>query len=420
MKHLTQKISAVGLITVIVCSFFATFVVAVPEVSAGVPYFVSEVVVSNPKPANVRSYLPGEVINFRADFIWTYCSNKGSGSIKGRISKPVAAGKKHTAFGGWSAGHGGKEVKQSGTVKIGTKKGGEKVQIKKPQVGIFEPRAASYKKTFRAPQKPGRYHFKYEMVIQTPQGDLHRSGNVTFKVEEPKRRCPANSLAVTQGGVDSCVPITLDMTCSASDTKIEPGESVTFSAQTSVPASFTWYQGVGIGGTKIAGPETGTESSVTQTYNTPGIYQVTAYAVDASRNVGMCTRGVTVGDVDVDLEDDESIVDEFGNIITETTVTTRDGDEFTLDGTAPAASITFEFDKVITNATCKGTWVAQNVLQCYLVANRDVDNAATIPLSDNEDLEPGTYQVQCVSLKDGSTAKSEERACRRNPEVREF
>lgn len=388
-----------------------------PTVEAGVPWFTSAVVVSSPKDPAVRTYEPGEKVNFRSDFIWTYCSNEGGGNIFGRITKPVPVGNNHSGFTGWRGGAEGQQVAPTASRKIGTGKG-KRVAVKRPPVQIYKPRAASYTQPMQMPTRPGTYHFKYEIQIRTPEGNISREGRVVFRVKEREVSCPASQIEVTQNGATSCVPLTLDVTCSSSPSSAEVGDTVSFTATASESARFTWYEGRYPSGSVIGGPQTGTESTLTRTFDEPGIYQVTALAQNAN-GYGTCTRGVTVRGYNEEGEYFEEVVDEFGNIITDGSITTPDGQTINLNPSAGPATITLELDPTITNTTCKGTWVAQNVAKCYMVAGDDVANAPTIANSGDRNLNPAKYQVQCLSLKDGSIAKSPERLCRSNLNTRE-
>jgi hypothetical protein len=419
MKSMFQKIPRkiqvlIVVVGALVIAGTALFSFEVDKVTAGQPWFASAITVITPKPPEVRSYNPGERFNFHADFQWIYCSNEGGGTVFGRTSNPSLSSEPFKNLSGWKRGAGGPPAGYT----TSRSRGGKAIRTPNP----YGKRAGGYSETIVAPNKPGTYRFQYEIEIRTPEGNKSRTGTATFKVrdlaEVDPGNCPANQIPITRNNAQVCVPRAIDLTCTSSASRIEPGESVTFTATANQQVSFTWYNGSGTGGAVIGGPQSGTESSLTRTYANTGIYQVTALARNASGQYGMCTRGVTVGDVEEEDEFEE-VIDEFGNIITDESITTPDGRSFALDPSAGPATITFELDRELTNTTCKGTWVAQNAATCYMVAGDDVANAPSIATSGNQDLSPAKYQVQCLSIKDGSIAKSPERLCRSNLDTRE-
>lgn len=417
-----MRLACVALTVVI-----ATVFVGAEHAHAGFPYFTTSVTVSSPKPPAVRTYAPGQAMQFASQFSWQYCGNQGNFRVYGRTTRPVPVGQSDTAFSNWT------EV-TSGT--------GRK----------------TFTTSFDAPMRPGVYRFRYQLEFGQPclgigrgtscggmtlisklprlatgvtRGSILRqsalppthtyirSGVVTFEVRDttPDRpACPANQIQVTRNGATVCVPQTLDLTCDVEPTRIMPGESATFTASTNQSATFTWYNGDTANGAVIGGPETGTESSLTRTFSAPGQYQVTAYAQNAS-GAGVCTQGVRVGDVEPEIEE---VRDEFDNVVQEDgTRILPDGRVIRIDPTAGPATITFDINPTITNTTCGATWSAQNVAQCYMVGGGNRQNAPAIEPSGEGEVVPATYRVECITLRDGSIARSEERICRQNLDLRE-
>lgn len=425
MKYL-QRIDKTwtGLGIIVAAVLVATaLVVRAPETplaDAGVPWFVSDVVVSNPKAPSVRTYEPGTDLNFRADFIWTYCSNEGGGQIFGRVTRPVPVGQSHTGFGAWRGGNEGKTIDAGAREVIGTGKGRKRVKLERPPVHVYKPRTASYVHPMSMPTKPGRYHFQYQLQIRTPQGNIARSGRVVFEVKDPTPSCPPSQISVPNaaGGV-RCVTPNLSVQCTGSATRVDVGESVTFTATTNAPATMTWYEGSNPGGTVLGTPRTGTESTLTRSFSRPGQYQVTMLARNAQGQYGVCTRGVRVGDV-LDDEEEASATDAFGNILNgDGTIMTPDGQLLAIDPTAGPATIEFALDRPVTNTTCGATWTATNVLRCYMVRGTERATAPVIEATGSAEVVPATYRVECLAKRDGAVVSSDPRVCSRNPDVRE-
>jgi hypothetical protein len=61
---------------------------------------MGQVVVSNPKPPTVQSYLPTQKMSFMADFTFTYCTNSGY-DLRTRMTKPVLVGNPHSNYSDW-------------------------------------------------------------------------------------------------------------------------------------------------------------------------------------------------------------------------------------------------------------------------------------------------------------------------------
>ncbi|MEY2640946.1 MAG: hypothetical protein RL150_339 [Candidatus Parcubacteria bacterium] len=378
---------------------------------AGKPYFKNAITVTNPKPPQVREYAPGSDIPLRLDFDWIYCANEGGGAVYGRTSNIVPADKPLPApKGAWRAGVAG----WPGTAGPAAK-GKEQA---------YAPRKGVYSENLRAPMKPGKYQLAYEIELRTPEGNLSRQGRVVFEVRDKERNpganCPANQITIRQNGGLVCVPNTVDVDCDVSSTQVDVGESVTFSASTAKTATFTWYEGPHAGGTVLAGPKTGTQSTLTRTFSRAGQYQVTVLAKNAQGSYGACTRGVRVGSLEDEIEEEE-VTDEFGNIFNSVdgTIMTPDGQILTIDPSAPPASVTLTFDRALTNTTCAATWQAQNVLRCYMVRGNERTNAPVIGASGTEQVVPATYRVDCLARRDGKIVSSETRICSNNPDARE-
>ncbi len=154
--------------------------------NAGTVYTVN-VDVNNPKPPSVRSYEPGDTIKFNADFQFIYCSNEWH-TVKGRASDPVLKGRAHKALGPW---------KNRGSSQLGTQAKKDLVkqirneapkklknQNKKALPQSNRVWTSTYTDSFKAPNEPGVYWFKYEFLVENGQGTgLTKSGISTFKVE---------------------------------------------------------------------------------------------------------------------------------------------------------------------------------------------------------------------------------------------
>ncbi len=79
--------------------------------------------------------------------------------------------------------------------------------------------------------------------------------------------------------------------------------------------------------------------------------------------------------------------------------------------------IEFDINPKITNTTCKGTWKTEYVENCALYKqNLKVEDVET---EGEMDLEPGTYELRCVQLRDGEDISATQ-TCIKNPELREI
>jgi plastocyanin len=390
---------------------------------AGFPYFATTVTVTTPKPPEVRTYKPGEAMQFSGQFSWAYCGNAGNFRVYGRTTRPVAISQNHANFSPWTeitSATGRKTYTDAFTAptKPGVYKFKYEIEFGQPCVGIRGASCGGFTlmSQYKAPSKQGARGTK----LTIPASHTYvRSGVVTFEVRDEVKppACPANTIEVIRNGATVCVPQTLSLTCSASATRIAPGETVTFEARTNESATFTWYEGGTANGAVLAGPETGTKSTLTQRFTDAGQYQVTAYAQNAS-GAGACTRGVTVGSESE--EEEEEVRDEFNNIVQpDGTLLTVSGKAIGFDSKAGPAAITFELDPTLTNTTCGATWSAQNVAQCYMVTSGNRGRATEIDATGKADVVPATYRVECLALRDGAIVSSEIRICRQNFDTRE-
>ncbi len=434
------------------------------ETFAGDPHFLSRLNVTNPKPPSVKSYAPGERIAFQVDFLWTYCSNRGGSFSEGRITNPVLQSRPHSSFSAWkrlatvhdqytvkelndlikkkygsmpttveSIDYNGSvmsrgiyipfsiKFKSSGGGRTGGGTG-ESAQAQNYVRNLIKgyPRDSVYTTTFNAPQTPGIYHFKYEVKVNTPQGDIVKGGVATFKVEKPLD-CPPGTQKVIINGEEKCIPIEneIELICSADKSKVDVGETVTYTARSPRTVNFTWYNGDNLTGNVLSGPISGLSSSITRTFSEIGNYLTTVKATDSAGGIGICSIRTAVGDVEEWTDEETTEYEEFEEEILDEIVT-EDGRILKFDRNAGDAVIKFETDRAITNDICVGTWEAENVLQCFLVQNGRLNKLQDeIEFSDSKELIPGNYQIQCLALKDGKPALSQERFCRTNPDFRE-
>jgi hypothetical protein len=88
------------------------------------------------------------------------------------------------------------------------------------------------------------------------------------------------------------------------------------------------------------------------------------------------------------------------------------------DASIPAGRIdSFNLNPKLTNTTCRATWAASNVTSCALYKNNT--KFKDVGVTGDEPLEPGTYELRCVQLRDGTTVTSSQ-TCTRNPGFREI
>lgn len=448
MSKIFKKIG----ITFLVSLFF------VSNVHAGEPHFLSKVNLTNPKPPSVRTYEPGDRIPFQVDFVWNYCGNKGGSYSEGRITNPVLRGRPHSAFSNWkrlatvhdryTVGELNKIIKtrfknskvsvisinySTPTSRFGNIPG---VTFTQPRPGSTRfsqnqndlsamehirqiirgyPRDSTYTSSFTAPNQEGVYHFKYQVKVNTPQGDIVKGGVAVFEVKRPLI-CPPGQQKVRVGGREICRPPANDdlvIMCEADTNVAEIGEQVTFTADASKPTTFNWYDGANTSGTLLRGPIQGITSSIQRTFSSAGNYSTIVKGTDAEGGLGTCTVRVAVGDVPPDEEEPEEPEEEpIVEIILD------DGSVVPADRSVPSPKITLEMDRELTNDICVATWTATNVVQCSLV-NKISNNKQGVEFNGQKSVTPGSYQVQCLALKDGKMAYSPERYCRTNPDLRE-
>lgn len=430
MQAYTPKLQitkVLALTLAIVGVLCAVYAVHVSRVHAGFPYFSTSVNVTSPKPPEVRKYDPGQNMQFSGQFSWAYCGNAGNFRVYGRMSRPVPVAQGHAPLGAWtevSSGTGRKTYTDTFTAptRPGVYKFQYELEFGSPCVGIRGANCSGHTLMSELQRKSPQLQARGVRLISAPVYTYRRSGTVTFEVRDPsppQANCPANQIPAMQNGVRVCVPQTLTVSCTSSATTARIGETVSFAADSSAPATFTWYEGAGIDGRVIGGPETGTRSILSRTFTQPGQYQVTAYAQNAS-GVGMCTRGVFVTDDDEEDVGQEQVVDEFGNVITDAAIVTPNGTTITLNPTAGNASIVFALDPTLTNTTCGATWVAQNAGACYIVQYGNRATATEVGTTGSQQVLPATYRIECIATRDGRIVSSEEKICRQNLNVREI
>lgn len=415
-----------------------------PEAIAGDPDFIGGITVNSPKPPAVREYNPGEAMLFSADFKWAYCNNEGNGVTYGRITRPVPITEAHSPFSqrkligtrlfpqtAANIARGLRNAENRADTVSASGRGGELIdgvpkflylQSLRQAFARWRRREGVYVERFTAPMRPGLYHFKYELEIGSAGDSLKKSGRVVFKVRD-QAVCPGGQTPIARPEGGTVCPTGLDISCTASATQIQPGQSVTFGATATSEATFTWYDGPDGTGSVIGGPNTGTTSSLVRTFTQVGQFQVSVVARNAAGQYGVCTRGVTVGDVPDDEDDGElSPPDDFGNRINpnDQHITTPDNERLPLNPSAGAATIDFTLDRPLTNTTCGATWAAANVLRCYMVQGGDRSTARIIDSTGTEQLTPGTYRIDCLAARDGQIVSSETRICQRNPTTREI
>ena len=405
------------------------------SVNAGTVYTVN-VDVNNPKPPSVRSYEPGETIRFNADFQFIYCSNEWH-TVKGRASDPVLKGRAHKSLGPWKL-RGSSQlnaVEKKALVNQVKKESPQKLKNSNQKAVPNQSKriwTSTYTDSFKAPNQPGIYWFKYEFLVENGQGTgLTRSGVSTFKVEADQ----CTNLANTQGKVPVgytqtrnangdliCNKNNVDtpvsgLQCSASKNRLAVGETVRYTANRvdGLRANFSWFKGNSTNVASVKSESNVIESSYSTSYSTPGLYLVTVLSKDAVGNESFCKVGVSVGEDFENVPLDEESVEEF---LEDYYVDPDTGERYPLDRNAGAGKIEFNMEEGLTNKTCKADWSAQNVLKCSLFKNNI--KVKDVGLTGNEDLGAGTYQIRCIQANNGAEIKSTTRTCTLNPDIREF
>jgi hypothetical protein len=405
MKKINKK--NIGFIaTVILSCLVAVLIISFDktETAQAGQVWLTSVDVINPKPPKVRVYEPGERMEFRVKFNFTYCSNEWYASSV-RVSEPVPMGRSHKNLGPAS----GSKTKMT--------QGGEQKKYSSEEVQYF-----------RAPERSDVYWFKYLVEVKNGQGTgKTRDGQVVFKVSEDvcknidgtQEKVPRGYVASKSAdGRPICIQQTndsADLSCSASKRRLALDEDVTYTAKNNSgsPANFSWYTGRGVNSSRLVKTENGvSQSTYTTSYDSPGIYHVTALAA-AGGESQQCTIVVSVGDEfnddPLDEESEEDFVEQY--------YIDENGNKYLLDPNAPPGKITFNMQNLLTNTTCKADWVAENVLKCALYRNNT--KVKDIQFTGNEDFGPGTYQIKCIQKRDGKEISSEIRTCRLNPDIRE-
>lgn len=201
--------------------------------------------------------------------------------------------------------------------------------------------------------------------------------------------------------------------CSASQNPITPGSSVTFNASTfnaQGDVQFTWYTGRNGSGDVIKTERNVTRSRLDRTFAEAGMYQVSVRGQDQNGASFTRTCGVMVRDENADPNE---LVDTDGDGIPDTSANDL------LRAAAPPPVLNLTIDRVLTNDTCNVEWSAQHVTQCFLVNGAD-GTTESVTSSGTKPVEPGTYWLRCLALRDGSVAETNPVTCRLNPGVREI
>lgn len=371
--------------------------------------FMGQVVVSNPKPPEVQTYLPTQKMSFMADFSFTYCTNSGY-DLRTRMTRPVLVGNSHTNYSDWQN------------------------LRKKTFLGIngaydkLHPRfSGNINMPFDTPQQPGKYHFKYQVVVNSGGWYDVEEGTVKFEValdscaniggtqsEVPRGYTQNRNL----NGTFDCVPADLGLVCSASKTRLNVGETVTFNGKVrdGINANFKWFDGNSVADDLLKQDNNVNSSSYSTSYDEPGLYIVTVSAENSANPQQICKVGVSVGEQFKEVPLDEDSIDEYLKILEDNYID-ENGKRYPLIKDAAPAKIIFNLDDRLTNSTCAGDWAAENVLKCSLFRNNV--KVKDIEFSGEADFAPGTYQVKCIQANDGRQVSSETRVCRLNPDVRE-
>lgn len=143
---------------------------------------------------------------------------------------------------------------------------------------------------------------------------------------------------------------------------------------------FKWYEGNNDDGSLLKTETRSRYSTLSRTYTTEGNYQVFVTAEDEEGNEATRICGLQVGGIPPEGE------------------------------LPPPPVLSFDIDKTITNDICTVTWDAQFVSACSLVGNAGVVEVLD-SFSGSKDVTSGTYWIECIALRDGSTVRSETRTC---------
>ncbi len=370
---------------------------------------MGQVVVSNPKPPTVQTYLPTQKMSFMADFTFTYCTNSGY-DLRTRMTKPVLVGNPHANYSDWQ------------NLRKKTFLGANEAYPK------LHPRfSGNINMPFDTPQQPGTYHFKYQVVVNSGGWYDVQEGTVKFEVAlDSCANAGGTQTEVPRGyvqtrnanGTFNCVPADLGLVCSASKSRLNIGETVTFNGKVSdtYNANFKWFDGNSVNDELLKQDNNVNSSSYSTSYNNPGLYIVTVSAENASNPQQVCKVGVSVGEQFKTVPLDENSIDEYLKILEDNYID-EDGKRYPLIKTAAPGKIIFNMDDRLTNTTCAGDWVAENVLKCALYRNNV--KVKDIEFTGEADFASGTYQVRCIQSNDGKQIVSETKVCRLNPDVRE-
>lgn len=202
--------------------------------------------------------------------------------------------------------------------------------------------------------------------------------------------------------------------CSASQNPIAPGGTATFNASVfnaQGDVSFTWYAGRNGSGDVIKTERNVTRSRLERSFATAGVYQVSVRGQDENGASFTRTCGVMVRDPNADPDE---LIDTDGDGIPDTSANDlRNG-----NAAVPPPVLSLTIDRVLTNDTCNVTWSGQHVTQCFLV--NSTGGTETVTNTGTKPVEPGTYWLRCLALRDGSVAETEPVTCRLNPGVREI
>lgn len=388
----TDSLLAAILIVCASLMMSALIIINPSQTQAGQVYLGSATVTS-PKPPSVESYEGGSRMSFSARYSFTYCANVMP-AAKGAISQPVLVGQPHTAFG----------PERNSSVTLGRATGSEDAQYRYSFGSI-------YSQEFTAPTTPGTYKFRYKVGIRNAQHtDRFITGEAMFLVTAPDvctnidgfQENPPEGYFQGSDSRGRSVCMDGDMICSVSKNPASVGDGVNFTARTrsNLEGNFTWFSGSGTSDTsKIIQEDDDVRSStISRTYTDAGVHQVSALFTSEDGDTNSCTVGVTVYD---DLAQDAN-----------------DGTVVFLNPNAPAGVINLDLDKTITNTTCKATWTATHVVGCQIFNNNEP--VEDVGVTGSKDVEPGSYEVRCLQVKNGAVAKSATRVCRENPELREI
>lgn len=389
-----RKISVVNaFFMVVMMSCFAAGTIILldkPEQAEAGRVWLLGVNIHNPKPPSVKSYQPNELIEFRSELQFKYCSNEWY-AASGQISEPVLKGRAHKRFGPLTKNDSQRQIVNKKDL---VWKGGHSVIG-----GGHKTFSSRYNQNFRAPKEPGTYWFRYRIVVTNGENTGNtREGTVVFKVQ----------------GAD-LLPQSRNLICEASKTNLKVGESVTYTARRAEggSANFNWYNGSSATGNILKTQNSVTQSTYSTSYSTEGMYQVSVLVSVPGGTPEKCVMGVTVGDID-DLPDD----DENDPDLPPGTYTMEDGTVVSFEPNSPPGKVTMSLAGSITNITCKAEWEGEHVFECRLYKNNQV--LKSVPIKGTEDFGYGTYQIGCNQKRDGKEIKSTPVTCRQNPDFREL